>query len=490
MSNKMLLTTRLDQRLSMSQQLTQAITLLQYNTLDLQQLVQQYIETNPLIEVDEPEESEEPDGDAELLAGESDEQYYLSNYSADYSRSHEYTGDEDDSSLENHATPKSLRDYLIEQTLLCKFSLLEQVVAVAIIDAIDDDGRLTMSMEDIRATISEPAIPEMAILEFVLKKIQTFDPLGIAAKDMQECLLIQLNCMENKDIHWQVAYSIISHHFELVAVKNSKKIIQKLGLTHEAYADAMALIRSLNPNPGREFSASVDIKAEPELYIKKIKNKWQVFRSDSILNHVKINKQYQNLLRQSKKHASYDVLNKELQEAQWLLRGLKRRNETLLIVASYIVETQHDFLEKGHAFMLPMNMAEVALAVNLHESTISRITTGKYISTPKGIFELKYFFPSQVLTKTGEGCSDTAVKSHIKDIIASEVNGHIHSDEEMAVILKNKGIHIARRTVAKYREAMKIEPSYQRAHAFFHETQLRQGSKVVKEEDKEDCLSA
>jgi RNA polymerase sigma-54 factor len=486
---KMQLTARLDQRLAMSQQLTQAITLLHYNTLDLQQLVQQYIDTNPLIEVDEPESNEETDDAAELLAGESDDQYYLNQYSADYVRSSDYSGDEDDSSLENHATPKSLRDYLLEQTLLCQFGILEQVVASAIIDAIDDDGRLTMSVEDIQLTIMDPSVSTLPMIESVLQKVQTFDPIGVAAKDMQECLLIQLRHIGDASNAWQAAYAIISDHFDLVAVKNAKKIIQKLGLSHEAYADAMALVRSLNPNPGRDFTVSLDVKAAPELYVKKIKNKWQVFRSDSILNHIKINKQYQNILKQSKKHASYEVLNKELQEAQWLLKGLKRRNETLLIVASYIVEMQNEFLEKGPAFLRPMNMAEVALAVSLHESTISRITTGKYISTPKGIFELKYFFPSQVLTRSGEGCSDTAVKSHIKDIVATEVNGHIHSDEEIAVILKAKGINIARRTVAKYREALKILPSYQRAHAFYHDAQLRQTSKLAKE-DEIDCTPA
>ena len=465
MSNKMLLNVRLDQRMAMSQQLTQAITLLQYNTLDLKQLVQQHLETNPLMELDEPEDNAE---ETELISDDEEDQSYLSQYSASIAKSSQYVDSEDESSLENVALPKSLSAFLLEQTLLCKFTLLEQAIAEAIIGCIDDDGRLLISIADLQKTVIAHEEPSLEQIAAVLERIHTFDPIGVGAKNLRECLLIQLAYFPKKDTVWKTAHQIISDHFDLISTKNAKKIIQRLELTHQDYTRALDLIRSLNPYPGREFEGTRDVHVEPELYVKKVKNKWRVFRVDSVLTHVKINKQYQALLKESKKQGPYEALNKELLEAQWLLKGLKRRNETLSLVASHIVEAQEEFLEKGPSAMKAMNIAEVAYACNLHESTISRITSGKYISTPKGIVELKYFFPSHVTMQTGEACSDTAVKEYIKAIISQESHGKVHSDEDIAQLLQQRGINIARRTVAKYREALKILPSYQRTNALFH----------------------
>ena len=463
MSTKMQVTMKLDQRLMMSQQLRQAIALLQYNTLDLKQLVQQHVETNPLLEVEETEAENhsEEDEDFQVSSNSSEEQSQSGSFSANLSkRGQAY---EDESTLENYSIPKSLREHLLDQTLLCRFSELEQLIAIAIIDAIDENGYLTMSLDDIQKTIvtSEPI--ENAMLETVLKTVQTFDPVGVASRDIRECMLIQLASFSQQDQTWENARKIItSEYFEDFATSNEKKMIKHLGLSCKEYTAAMALIRTFNPHPGDQYSSEVEINIEPELFVKKIKIGWQVFLADSILTNVKINGQYQAVIKQNKKHSSYQALKQELEEAKALLNGLRRRNETLLLVAMYIMEFQSDFLDLGHTYMKPMNIVDVAQSLELHESTISRITTGKFIATPRGVFELKYFFPSHVFTNTGEACSAIAVKAHIKEILNQETSEHIYSDSEIAALLEKKGINIARRTVAKYREAMKILPSYQR----------------------------
>jgi RNA polymerase sigma-54 factor len=458
---KMLITTRLDQRVSMNQQLQQAITLLQYNSVDLKQLVQQFIETNPLIDVDEPEVGD--NDKTSLISNDAQDESHLTNYSADFNKTRQYQQHQEDNALENYSSPKSLRDYMLEQTLLCKFTVSQQVIAESIIDAVDDNGRLTLTIDDLRESITEPTQPDMETVLEVLKRIQTFDPAGVGARNVRESLLIQLEFLISEDNVWQCANNIITYCYDMFTTNHSKKIMKRLNITQGEYSAAMVLIRSLNPNPGRAYSGDPDINIEPELYVKKIKNTWHVFLAESILTHVKINKQYQDLIKQSKQHGSYEALNRELQEAQWLMKGLQRRNETLIKVAICIVEFQKDFLEYGHAFMKPLNIIDVSHHVNLHESTVSRVTTGKYISTPRGVFELKYFFPSHVSTQAGDICSDTAVKSLIKEIISQEKPGHAHSDSQIAAILKERGIKIARRTVAKYREAIQILPSYQRA---------------------------
>ena len=453
MSTKMLVSVRLDQRLTMSQQLRQAITLLQYNTLDLKQLIQQHIETNPLLEVDEPE-VESDFFSTDLKQGE------LTKYSADFNKTSQYYEGED--TLENHAVAKTFHDYLLEQTLLCQFNPAQQIIAEMLIHAIDENGYLVMSLEEIQQSAELSVTPSLDSIGDVLKTIQTFEPIGVGARDLRECLLIQLEFYNKKDAAWDCAYKIVSQFFDVISENNPRKIMKKLEITQKDYNDAMNIIRTLHPNPGAQYVSEDYLNIEPELFVKKIKNTWQVFLAGSILTSLKINKQYQDVIRNSRAHDSYAALKQELEEAKWLMKGLKRRNETLLNVATYIMEMQQDFLEQGHSAMRPMNIIDVSQALNVHESTVSRVTTGKFIITPHGVFELKYFFPSHVSTKNGDTRSATSVKSLIKDIIAQEVDGHIFSDNEIADILQKKGINIARRTVAKYREALNILSSYQR----------------------------
>ncbi|VVC77076.1 RNA polymerase sigma-54 factor [Aquicella siphonis] len=463
MSTKMLLTTKLDQRLAMNQQLSQAITLLQYNTLELKQVIQQYIETNPLIEVVEGETHDDTDTVTSHTQDE-EELSQLFRYSADLARnSYSYA---DDSTLENYSNPKTLREHLIEQTWLCKFNASQQLIAEAIIDAIDDNGWLSASIAEIQVSLSKEYAQDTGSFYNVLGKIQTFDPPGVGARDLRECLLLQLDQYPDKHNAWNHARTIVSAYFELLASGQYKNLMKKMNLTSREYHDAMKIIRSLNPKPGLLLSSDNNIQIEPELYVKKFRNSWRVFLSDSIMTRIRINQHYHELIKKNKKQDSFQSLSKELQEAQWLLTGLKRRNETLLNVASHIIRLQNEFLDRGQAFMKPLNIVDVSQALDLHESTVSRVTTGKYIATPRGVFELKYFFPSYVLTHDGDSCSEIAVKEMIKEIVRTESGGHIHSDSEIASLLKQKGIKIARRTVAKYRDALKISPSYQRSHEY------------------------
>ncbi len=411
MSSKMLLTARLDQRLVMSQQLTQAITLLQYTTLDLKQLVKQYIETNPLIEAEEHDTATNDNADGE----EDHQQYYQPRKSTRYNNDN----NQDDNALENYSTPKSLREHLLEQTLLCKFKPLEQLVAETIIDAIDENGYLCMSLAEILQTLPPETDCTLAFMETVLTKLQSFDPVGVACRDIRECLALQIQAMPERGTSHRIAMDILTNHFDMIPLRNPRALSKKLDISIEQCTEALTIIRGLNPKPGLQYTNEIELNMDPELYIKKVKNVWCVFLNESILTSIKINKSYHEAIKNNKKHASYEALSRELQEAQWLLKGLQRRNETLLKVATHIIKLQHDFIEYGQTFMKPMNITDVAQALNLHESTVSRVTTGKHISTPRGVFELKYFFPSYVLTDSGATCSDTAVKEYIKEIIAA-----------------------------------------------------------------------
>ena len=456
MSNKMLVTVKFDQHLAMSQQLRQAITLLQYNTLELKQLVQEQLENNPLLETDDDSSQDsKPNNDNEEQHETLD--WANTSYSADLTK--QYRHREDDSRLENYAIMKSLRDHLFEQTLLCHFDHDEQLLSEAIIDAIDDNGYLTMQLEEIILSIHSPL--SLPVAEDILKSIQTFDPIGVGSRNLRECLLTQLNFINPKNNIWEIAKKLITDYFEQIALHHEKKICKSLKIRAEEYSAAIQVIRCLNPHPGSEFMSQTDIHVDPELYVKKFEGVWRVYLFDSILTNIKINKQYQDLIKKNKRHETYPSLKQELDEAKGLLIGIKRRNETLLAVGSYIIENQVEFLENGKSHIKPMNIADIAAALSIHESTVSRITTGKYIDTARGIFELKYFFSSEIKKSSGESTSATAVKSLIKEIIDHEGESAL-SDEAIVSALNEKGINIARRTVAKYREGMRILPSYQR----------------------------
>ncbi len=449
MRNKLVLTTKLDQRLQMSPQLMQAITLLQHNTLELKQIVQIELEQNPLLELEESDDTESLDALQEESAS---YQFRLREQSVYW---------DDDNGLENLAAPTHLAAHLQQQILLARFNPREQLIAEAIIAGLDEAGRLTMSNRELQEALDVEVREEE--IATVVKTMQTLDPPGVCARTLVECLLIQLKNQDIDPTMKALTERLISHCLLDATTNNLKKKLQALKITDVEYDAALAILRKLDPQPGLRFSQEEALHAEPELYAKKTRQGWRAYLADSILTRLKIDKQYQQLLKQQSQEASPNALQQKLQEAQWLLKGIKRRNETLLNVANEIIKVQSDFFEKGPAGLKPLNIAEIAYAADVHESTISRVTSGKYIVTPYGVLELKYFFSSHLQTTGGTQCSATAVKELIKNIIAEESLHQVNSDGEIADKLKQQGISVARRTVTKYREAMNILSSYERA---------------------------
>lgn len=447
MSQKLQLTTKLDQRLLMNQQLKQVITLLQVTTLELKQQVKTWLESNPLIDVKE-EAVEEDEAYGEY-------QYHGKVKQTNYQQ-------ENADALDNVASVESLRDHLIKQTLDCQWNERGLAIAEAIIDSIDENGYLTLDLETIHTTIQAETQAELSEIQSILKVIQGFDPPGVGARSTKECLLNQLEQCEIRDEAWISAKSLLSVDGLNVEQLNLKSMMKATGLDEVSLVSAFSLIKTLHLSPGKIYTGLKESIIEPELVVKKIKGQWEVILANSFLNRLELNKEYQSLIKKNARDQSFKSIANQLKEAKLLIGGLKRRNETLLAVAKYIVEKQGDFFEDGDHHMKPMNLSEVAVALNYHESTISRITTGKYMATPRGLLELKHFFPSQVRTVEGRSRSSIAVKSMIEKIIQDESKSHAYSDDEITNLLTQEGITISRRTVTKYREAMNIPSSYER----------------------------
>lgn len=473
MSNKMLLTTKLSQKLAMNPQLSQVITLLQYTTLELKQEISNILEKNPLIEVVE-EDGSESEADAEDLSWHNGS--YISSRNS-YSREQP-----SDDQLENVAIKESLRDYLINQTLNCHFDDTRQLLAEAIIDAIDENGYLSMTLNEILAVIPKDDGVNISLLEQVLKAVQQFDPPGIGARNTQECLSLQIERIETKTDKHIFAQKIVATNALDMERFDLKQLVKITGLAEKEVTEGLKFLKTLDFHPAQYFT-SQDLVMDPELYVKKVNNKWKAYLSNSILTRLDVNKQYKTLIKQHSRDKSYKSVLSQLQEAQLLINGIKRRNDTLLSVANYIVEIQAGFFDEGKSELKPMTMSEVAAQLDCHESTISRVTTGKYIATPHGILELKYFFPSHIKTTNGDNKSSTAVKLLIEQLINQEDPGNVYSDDQIAVILKEQDIHISRRTVAKYREEMNIPSSYLRAG-------MNMIRKTINQEEEADCLPA
>lgn len=446
MGTKLQITTKLDQRLLLNQQMKQAIGLLQSTTLELKQQVLNWLETNPLIEI--KEELNEEENTDEMI-------HYSNTRKEKYFESTENT-------IENIEKSMSLREYLLEQTLDCHWNDRGLEVAEAIIDNIDENGYLTVSLEEIQASLEATLHVTLDEVKIVLKTIQGFEPIGIAAHTAKESLLIQLEHCDERGEDWIAAKTVLLMENIKVEDLNLKKMVKESGLTQDQLVSAFQLIKTLHLNPGKQYAGQKEISVEPELEVKKKNGVWVVSLVSHFLSRVDINKEYQKIIKSHSKDKSFKSISAQLQEAKLLISSLKRRNDTLLSVANYIIEKQGDFFESGESAMRPMNLAEAALALNCHESTISRITTGKYMATPRGLFELKHFFPSHLRTVEGRVKSSIAVKDLMTKYIQTESKEHAYSDDEIMRYLNQSGITISRRTVTKYREALNIPSSYER----------------------------
>ena len=487
---------RIGQQLTMTPQLQQAIKLLQLSTLDLQLEIQEALESNPLLEVDEstPPDNDKPDNleeafsttvaeptpsdgteDAnptidEISTSEAMEKTDIpdelnmdttweESFSAGASTSGIGSGS-DDYTYQGE-TSDSIRDHLLWQMELTPFSDTDHTIAIAIIDAIDDAGYLTVTCEDILESVAMETV-ELDEIQAVLKRINMFDPIGVGALSIADCLLIQLNQFDEKTPWLKECKHIISEHINLLGNRDYRQIMRKTRLKEDQLREVMRLIQSLNPRPGDAVIKGDDQYVIPDVSVEKKNGRWVVELNPDTAPKLSINKQYAALSRTMKSSDDNQFIRSNLQEAKWFIKSLESRNETLLKVSHCIVQRQQGFFEYGAEAMRPMVLNDIAEAVEMHESTISRVTTQKFMHTPRGIFELKYFFSSHVSTENGGECSSTAIRSLIKKLISAEIAAKPLSDSKIANLLADQGINVARRTIAKYRESLSIPPSNQR----------------------------
>ncbi|WP_151670397.1 RNA polymerase factor sigma-54 [Nitrincola schmidtii] len=494
---------KIGQHLTMTPQLQQAIRLLQLSTLDLQQEIQQALDSNPLLEIseDEADHAEERTNDnydanqyegTEKTTASNNDKDQLDSHAEESNAEHEWSesipeelatdsqwedtfqhqssgpsGDSDWPDNENDTREDTLQDHLIWQLNLTPMTDQDRLVAESIIDSIDADGYLRSDVTELleQFKTQEPDLfseaEEDEILA-VLHRIQQFDPPGVGARDLSECLCIQIHQLPLELTWRQEAIKLCRDFLPLLGSHDYKTLLRKMRLNETELDEVITLIRSLNPKPGAMISSTQSEYVIPDVMVRKIQDEWIVSLNPDIAPKLQINNQYADLIRRADTSADNTYLKNHLQEARWFLKSLMSRNETLLKVATEIVERQRDFLEVGDEAMKPMVLHDIAEAVSMHESTISRVTTQKYIHTPRGIYELKYFFSSQVNTADGEGASSTAIRALIKKLISSENTAKPLSDNKIAQLLKEQGINVARRTVAKYREALSIPPSNER----------------------------
>ena len=485
---------KIGQQLTMTPQLQQAIKLLQLSTLDLQQEIQQALESNPMLDVNEdveldkpaptsPQDSLQDLSQQEITAnrenGEDNGSDWQDNipdelpvdtrwddvYPTSTSTSSGNTAsDEGDFDFDSRNTAtESLQDHLRWQLNLTRMSDTDRLIAMAIIDAIDDNGRLTSSAEEIHQGLhDENAEIELDEVMAVLHRIQQFDPAGVAAHDLQECLLIQLRQLD-PDTPWlKEAKLIISRHLTLLGNRDYAQLMRRSKLKEPQLMEVLKLIQHLHPNPGDIITSNTTEYIVPDVFVSKLKGRWVVELNPDIAPRLRINPDYAALVKRADNSNDNTYLRENLQEARWFLKSLQSRNETLMKVATRIVEHQRGFLEHGEEAMKPLVLHDIAEAVGMHESTISRVTTQKYMHTPRGIFELKYFFSSHVSTDSGGECSSTAIRALIKKLVAAENPRKPLSDSKITTLLADQGIKVARRTIAKYRESLAIPPSNER----------------------------
>ena len=460
---------RIGQQLTMTPQLQQAIRLLQLSTLELQAQIQQALETNVMLE---PIEDFESTASLEVLAENDRDQ----RDTADSDEPVVEIGDEwTEPTAAESETPWSgsgdgaqdfqdeagltLKDHLVWQLELAHLPANAMTIGRALIDAINDDGYLTESLQAIADTVAPEIRASEAEIEAVLATIQQFDPAGVAARTVGECIDLQLRQLDPATPGLDAAFTLADQHLELVADHQFSQLQRQMHCSGEELDIALALVRSCHPRPGSTIQQVRTEYVVPDVYARRSPQGWIVELNPASVPRVRLNESYAGMITRTADHA---VLRTQLQEARWLLRSLEIRNDTMLRVARSIVERQSAFLDRGEESMQPMILRDIAEAVQMHESTISRVTTGKYLHTPRGVFEFRYFFSSQVPGEDGAGVSSTAIRAKIRKLIAQESPIRPLSDSQIAEMLSTDGVQVARRTVAKYREALSIPTSSER----------------------------
>jgi RNA polymerase sigma-54 factor len=480
---------RMGQQLTLTPQLRQAIRLLQMSTMELDTEINVALESNPLLE---REEDAEPLPGGENVAaaeandgagGEERSEIVESSDNADGSESTELvdslldyepdwdheissgsssSGDSEErlESLQGAAT-EDLHDHLLWQLSLSPLSPRDCAIGRALIDAIGDDGYLQGDLQEVQSTLLPEIEADLDEIQAVLHQIQHFDPLGVGARSLSECLAVQLRALEEDSPAKALALKLVQHHLEDLARLGTAKLAQQLKLDPDVVNAAVALLKRMDPKPGAQVSAEQVEYVSPDAYAFRHGGVWRVSLAAGCLPKLGINRHYEAMIGVAARgDATY--LRGQLQEARWLIRSLETRADTILRVADCIVRQQSAFLEHGPEAMRPLVLREVAEELELHESTISRVTTRKYLHTPRGTFEFKHFFSSGVSTVDGGSASSTAIQAMIKRLIDAEAPRKPLSDARLADLLQAEGITVARRTVAKYREAMNIPSSNER----------------------------
>lgn len=481
---------RLGQQLTMTPQLQQAIRLLQLSISDLRQEIQEALDSNLMLE--NAEEVEFPNGydhhrptDETLeTAGAAAEQEqeqeirpedmpildelpvdveWTDHYDSDLPGGGVATAQATDECdiFARHSKAPTLRDHLYWQLNLSRLDDVSLAIAAGIVDAIDKDGYFTATPEDLLATFDDADLTPGEI-EVVLHRVQSLDPPGVGARDLRECLLIQLRHLPVGTRMRGPAIDVCDRYFEALAKNDTEQIRHALRLPAQAMDEIIDLIRSLHPRPGTLVTDLDPQYVIPDVIVRKRKTAWIVELNPETAPRLRVNPDYAKLIRRADRSRDNLCLKKHLQEARWFINSLASRNDTVLKVASKIVELQRDFFEYGEEAMKPMVLRDLAEALELHESTISRVTTEKYMCTPRGTFKFKYFCSSYLSTDSGDERSSTAVRAHIRKLVAAENPRHPLSDNKIAAILAEQGIKVARRTIAKYREGMGVPPSNER----------------------------
>lgn len=490
---------KMGHQLTMTPQLQQAIRLLQLSTLDLQAEIQEALESNPLLETadQEPEinETDNKNSQSEAASTEStlaesakeaagDEHSDENNWNEENiptdlavdtswddiyqpsssSSSASSRPESDDFDFESRrGSTETLQDHLLWQLNLTPMSDRDRYIAEAIIDAVEPTGMLCQSLDDIYEGLAKDLEDlEDDELAAVLRRVQHFDPTGVASRDIAECLDIQLNQFDQTDLKIIKAKELVRNYLPMLGSRDFKTLMRKLKIKEKELQAVIEVIHSLNPRPGDAIDSSETEYVVPDVFVKKESNRWTVQLNPDIAPKIRINSDYASLVKRANNSTDNNFIRDNLQEARWFLKSLQSRNETLLKVATCIVEKQQGFLDFGPEAMKPMVLHDVAEIVGMHESTISRVTTQKYMHTPQGIFELKYFFSSHVATESGGECSSTAIRAIIKKLVAAENPRKPLSDSKMTALLEEQGIKVARRTIAKYRESLSIPPSNER----------------------------
>ena len=464
---------RLSQHLTLTPQLQQSIRLLQLSTLELNQELERFLQENPLLERDDGSSEPEPPRTEPMGAGNSVETASAEEPQAEAPASDFESGGldslddaprmaaRDDGDEPEYAQvaadAPSLRSHLITQLSVMNLSERDRQLVTLLIDSLDDDGHLAQDLEELGAALPEELAIEPEELQIALKHLQNFEPAGIGARNLGECLALQLRALPPDTPYREAALEIVTSHLEALAARDFAKLKKQLKCDDDCLRGAQKLIVSLNPRPGRDFSTEEPRYVIPDVIVKKVKGVWMAALNPDAVPKLRINRLYADILARNRGTGAQHLAS-QLQEAKWLIKNVQQRFETILRVSQAIVDRQRHFLEHGEVAMRPLVLREIADTLELHESTVSRVTTQKFMHTPRGIFELKYFFGSHVATEAGGAASSTAIRALIKQLVSAENSRKPLSDSQISEILGQQGIVVARRTVAKYRESLQILP--------------------------------